>query len=233
VTLDDIYVISDKNSDRFKDLQNELDYLARFVISNDNIHYIYEYNSSNVDETLYKKYATLPTDRTVCLGWDKHNKIIPKDLSLCLNHLHCLSLIKNNNKNYWSLICEDDIFVENKEVFNDQFNQMMSNIPQDADIVWISSGKKHLQCTYRNVCGEDSHTNLIAVNENFIKVPRSRYTDCILLRSQVAELLEQKFLEYKIGVPIDWEYNYILHKNPNIKSYWLSPAIIRQNPKYL
>lgn len=231
--LDDIYVISDQNSDRFKDLQNELDYLARFVISNDHIHYIYEYKASNIDKSHYDKYATWPIDRVKYINWDNYNQIIPRDLSVCLNHLYCLSSIKNNDKNGWSLICEDDIFIENKESFNDQFNNVILNAPQDADILWISSGKKHLECTYKNVCGHDSPINLITVNENFIKVPKSRYADCILLKSQVAGLLEQKFLEYKIATPIDWEYNYILHKNPSIKSYWLSPAIIRQNPKYL
>ena len=231
--LDDIYVISDKTSDRFKDLQNELDYLARFVISKDNIHYVYEYEESDMDEKYYEQYATLPIDRMFSIGWGKNAPIIPRALSVCLNHLYCLSSIKNNNKNGWSLICEDDIFIENKENFNDQFNYTISNAPQDADILWISSGKKHLECTYRNVCGYDSPKDLITVNENFMEVPKSRYADCILLRSQLAGLLEQKFLEYKIGTPIDWEYNYILHNNPNIKSYWLSPAIIRQNPKYL
>lgn len=231
--LDNICIISNKNSERFRDLQNELDYLARFVISRDNILYVYDYDKETITNVDYEQYCTLPNGRINATGWSGSKSKIDKcQLSLCLNHLNCLKLIQSYDQNNWSIICEDDILIPKKELFELNFRSVIDNAPNDAKIIWISSGKKSLNCSFNDVRGFDNPHIPILVNKNFIHIQSSRYTDCILIKNGAAKFLAQKFIEHKFGLPIDWEYNYLLSLYPNIKSYWLTPAIIRQNPKY-
>jgi hypothetical protein len=232
--LENIYIIADTLSDRYQDLQSELACLARFVSSPDKIRYRYPYHTKNISDDHYYSFWTWPDERISVTGWNEGNIMInKKQFSLCLNHLSCLSRISNNNDNNWSLICEDDIYIPNKDSFDTEFAVMINEIPHDADIVWVSTGKKPLDCTYRDVCGYDSPTPLECVNTRFFHIQKSRYTDCILLKRDTAKFLQDKLVEHKIGLPIDWEFNYLLSKYPQIKSYWLMPALIQQNPKYI
>lgn len=234
VVLDNICIIADILSSRYRDLQNELACLTRFVISPSKIKYLYKYYESNITDNHYYSFWTWPEERISVTGWLEGNIILNKRLlSLCLNHLCCLTVVGQNHGNNWSLICEDDFYIPNKKTFTEDFLSIISDCPDDADIIWISSGKKPLDCTYRNVCGYDSQTELTIVNDRFVHVQKSRYADCFLIRSNAARFLQEQLISNKIGLPIDWEFNYILQTHPEIKSYWLTPAIVRQNPAYL
>lgn len=232
--LDNICVIADKASVRYQDLQSELACLARFVSSPKKIKYVYKYHTDNITDLHYYSFWTWPEERITVTGWNEGNIMLDKRwFSLCLNHLYCLSLISNSTNNDWSLICEDDLYIPEKNTFENDFMSMINDMPKDADIVWVSSGKKPLDCTYRNVCGYDSPTPLECTNDRFFHVQKSRYTDCILLKRDTARVLQDKLVENKIGLPIDWEFNYLLSKYSHIKSYWLMPALMQQNPKYI
>lgn len=231
--LDNICIITDTASDRYKDLQNELACLARFVISPSKIKYLYKYYEANIADDHYYGFWTWPEDRISVTGWPKGNNMLNKRLlSLCLNHLCCLTTVGFNKDNSWSLICEDDFYIPNKQTFEEEFSSVLKDCPEDADIIWISSGKKSLNCTYRNVCGYDSKTEPEIVNDRFMHVQKSRYADCFLIKSNAAKFLQEKLISHKIGLPIDWEFNYLLSIYPQIKSYWLTPAIVRQNTSY-
>lgn len=231
--LDSIYVIADVNSNRYEKLQNELACLARFVISKTDIHTIYKYEAGSITDVDYYNYWTWPESR-IMVGWSEGICILNKiSFSLCLNHLYCLTNIGKKQPNGWSMICEDDIFIPNKDAFYTDFENILSDLPDGADIVWVSSGKKPLDCTFRNVTGFDSPTPLNLVKDKYLSVNRSRYTDCILIKNSIANFIAEQFLIYKFTTPIDWEYNYILQMHDTIKSYWLTPAIIQQNPEFL
>jgi len=232
--IENIYVIADQLSDRYQDLQSELACLARFVSDTNKIRYLYRYNTESISDDHYSSFWTWPEEKIPVTGWNEGNIILnKKSFSLCLNHLSCLSLISNKHDNHWYLICEDDIHIPKKDTFEKEFTSMMNDIPHDADIVWVSTGKKPLDCTYRDVCGHDSPAQLECINNRFVHIQKSRYTDCILLKRDTAKFLQEKLLEHKISFPIDWEFNYLLSKYSQIKSYWLMPAIIQQNPKYI
>ena len=232
--LDSIYVIADRSSNRYEKLQNELACLARFVVSNNNIHTTYKYKKDSITDIDYDKYWTWPDDRISKIGWSEGICILNKiSFSLCLNHLYCLISIGDKQSDEWSLICEDDIFIPNKDTFDIDFEIILKTVPNDADVVWVSSGKKPLDCTFRNVTGFDNPNPQNLVNDKYLPVNRSRYTDCILIKHSAAKFISQQFLTHKFTTPIDWEYNYILQMYDNIKSYWLTPAIIQQNSEFL
>jgi hypothetical protein len=231
--LDSIYVIADVNSERYDKLQNELACLARFVISNTNIKTIYKYKKDSIRDIDYYRYWTWPDDRET-IGWSEGIKILNKtSFSLCLNHLECLISIMGKEQNKWSIICEDDIFIPNKNTFDTDFVDILTTMPKDADIIWISSGKKPVNCGFRDVTGYDSPEPLDILHNRYLPINKSRYADCILIKHSAAKFIAKKFLIHKFTIPIDWEYNYILNKYDSIKSYWLVPAIIQQNPEFL
>lgn len=231
--LDSICVIADVASDRFKKLQDELACLARFVSFYTDISIVYEYTKDSVTDIDYYNYWTWPDSRAM-VGWSEGICILNKtSFSLCLNHLYCLTKIGNKHPDKWSLICEDDIFIPNKNTFEMDFEEILKSAPNDADILWISSGKKPLNCTFRDVVGCDYPGTIPIKNDKYLLVNRSRYTDCILIKNSVAKFIAEQFLIYRFATPIDWEYNYILQMHDTIKSYWLTPAIIQQNPEFL
>lgn len=232
--LDSIYVIADVNSNRYEKLQNELACLARFVISKAEIHTAYKYEARSITDVDYYNYWAWPEGRAM-VGWSEGMRMLPKRaLAVCLNHLYCLTMIgKQNKTDEWSMICEDDIFIPNKDAFYTDFEAILNTFPEDADILWVSSGKKPLDSTFRNVTGFDYPGTLHLVKDKYIRINRSRYGDCILIKNSIANFIAKQFLIHKFTTPIDWEYNYILQIHDTIKSYWLTPAIIQQNPEFL
>ncbi len=231
--LDSVYVIADVSSERYEKLQNELACLARFVVSDTKIHTVYKYDRNSISDIDYYNYWTWP-DKRIEMGWSEGICILNKiSFSLCLNHLYCLTQIAKGQSDQWSIVCEDDIFIPNKNTFDTDFEDVLKTIPDDSDILWISSGKKPLNCTFRNVTGFDSVHPLHLINNKYLSVNRSRYTDCILIKNSTAQFIAEQFLIHKFATPIDWEYNYILQMHDTIKSYWLTPAIIQQNPEFL
>jgi hypothetical protein len=229
VKLDKLCIISDQKSERYPILQSELETLTRFVSFNQ---VRYCYRSAAITDYDYYKYWAWPDDRMSKINWapesDNNLMLSEKILSLALNHLFSLKIMSNGDENMWSMVCEDDIQIIDKDNFEKQFNQLWNYIPEDADIIWPSSGKQHPDCSFMDVTGFDP-PHQIEIKNNFAQVARSRYTDCIMIKNKTAKFLLDKFLEHKITTPIDWEYNYIFVLYPELKSYWLSPAIIKQN----
>lgn len=237
--LDKLCIIADKMSVRYPTLQGELDILTRFVSFN-STRYCYKYQSSSISDYDYYQYWTWPDERMAVINWWPDDSIksvnmkggslmLPKhSFSLALNHVFALKLMSEGDENMWSMVCEDDLQIPDKDNFENDINQLLTTIPDDADIIWPSSGKKNLDCTYADVCGFDPSEPITTIN-NFFNISRSRYTDCILIKNKTAKFLADKLLEHRIATPIDWEYNYLLKLYPHIKSYWLSPAIFKQN----
>lgn len=227
-----ICVIADHSSVRFPYLESQIKILSQLC---NNIEYIYKYTESNIPSEVYKDYYGLfpyYKQPTYKLNYSEYCSI--RGFAVVLNHLECLMKIDSFNdkcSDDWSLICEDDILIDDMNNFKDKFLDILNNKPNDADILWISSGKKDLNCTYRDVVGSDPDKSLnYDQNTTYWKIPRSRYGDCILLKNSVANKLLSTAKEYKISYPIDWEYTFWLMNDTTINSYWLQPAIIRQNP---
>lgn len=247
MNLDQLCIIADDKSDRYIELQGELEILTRFVFLN-SIDRIYKYDYRELSDSDRSKYSTNASDRIAKLNYTE-GYIPDRALCVCLNHLTALEKIAQNpDPNQWSMICEDDIYIPNKSTIENDLQELNKNLPNDADLLWISSGKKSLDSTFRNVSGFDLSvilqqrsilmpsifsTEPKIINERYIEIPRSRYADCILIKNHIAKFIAEKFMEHKFATPIDWEYNYILTLYPQIVSYWMIPAILQQNPKFL
>jgi hypothetical protein len=226
------YIIANQNSERFKDLEIELSYFSQFI---PNQTFVYKYSSENITESIRKEYTAPRTLHKIALANHYHyteENIGSSSIAVVLNHLECLNLAAHGDPDGWSLICEDDIFIVNKENFKIEFLAMFENRPKDAEIIWVSSGKKFLDASFRDVTGRSYHKPFKIVNNNFWKINLSRYADCILINNRIALEIANRIIKYKIAMPIDWEYNYILGIDNKINSYWLSPAIVMQNPKF-
>lgn len=230
--LDKITIISDQKGDRFDSLIEEIDVLRNL---SEDIEYIYKYSVSSLGSDIYQKYCgILPYNRPKIHKLIRSEYMSPKAFALAMNHVECLNIISKCDESKWSMVCEDDVYIPDKSNFLNQFIDLMTTKPSDADIIWISSGKKDLGCSYRNITGHDPLEELnYKHTEKYCKIPESRYTDCILIKNSVSHILLDSINKYMISYPIDWEYNFLLKFHPNINSYWLQPSIIRQNPLYL
>lgn len=227
------YIIANQESERFHDLVVELSYFSKIIPEQE---FIYKYYLANISSSIREQYTAPRTLHKIALANHYHyteETMRSSTLALALNHLECLRLSSNRNPEEWTLICEDDIFIDNKNNFESMFSEIINKMPSDADIVWVSSGKKPLDASFMDVAGCLPKNPMILINNYFWKVSLSRYTDCILVKNSAAKELVNRFLTYKIAMPIDWEYNYILSIDDKVKSYWLHPAIIMQNPKFV
>jgi len=230
--LDHVCFIADKGSVRFQDLLEQISIIQGICGS---ICYTYKYNESNIDNNLFYSYYGLPPfNRNPVYKLSYKEYFSTRAFAVVLNHLESFKIVSKKDPNNWSMICEDDILIDDKNNFANNLELIFNDKPQDSDILWVSSGKRDLNCTYRNITGEDPSSSLnYKCDTRFFKVSESRYADCVLLKNSVAEKFLKEAEIYKISYPIDWEYNFWLKNNPQINSYWLQPAIIRQNPKFL
>ncbi len=227
--LDQLCIISDNKSVRYAELQGELEILTRFVFFN-NINYIYKYDYKTLTDYDRSMFSTNAIDRIIRLNYSE-GQITDRSLAVCLNHLEALTKIGfDSDPNLWSIICEDDIYIANKSSFENELCDLTA-LPNDAGIVWISSGKKPLDSTFRDVTGFD-YVDCPKPVGRYVNIQRSRYADCILIKNETAKFIANKFIEHKFATPIDWEYNYLFSLYPQIISYWMMPALIQQNPKF-
>lgn len=227
------YIIAKKESERFHDLEMELSYFKKFISDQE---LVYKYYAANIDSSIRTKYTAPRTLHKIALANHYHysEEIMgASTLALALNHLECLRMSADRNPDEWTLICEDDIFIPDKDNFESNFLNAINTIPLNADILWLSSGKKPLDASFMDITGRTATKPIDVLNNHFWKVSLSRYADCILIKNSSAKEVVNRLLTYKIAMPIDWEYNYILSIDDNIKSYWLHPAIIIQNPKFV
>jgi GR25 family glycosyltransferase involved in LPS biosynthesis len=230
--LDNACFIADRQSIRYKDLKEQV-----LTIKNicKKIHYVYKYNESNIDYISYYNYCGLsPFTRSIVKKLSYKEYFSKRALAVALNHLESFKIIASCSSEGWSMVCEDDIVIINKDSFINDINKLLDSKPTDADMLWISSGKKEPNATYKNITGKNPSPVLkYNVDIKFFKVSESRYADCVLIKNKIAEKLLNEARIYKISYPIDWEYNFWLKNNTEINSYWLQPAIIRQNPKFM
>jgi hypothetical protein len=228
-----ICAIASETSERFYILQRELALLEQ--ICGAKTLYMYKYDTANIPTEMYEKYYGLMPYQARPIPKLEYFPFFPtRAFAVVLNHIECLKHISNLNPNNWSIICEDDIFIEDKTSFENKFWSIFNGKPSDADILWISSGKKNLNCTYRDMVGKDPDPSLNYDKDKlFYKIPQSRYADCILIKNSAAHTICKLAEKYKINYPIDWEYNFWLIADPSLNSYWVQPAIIQQNPKFL
>jgi hypothetical protein len=118
VKLDKLCIISDQKSERYTILQSELETLTRFVSFN---RVRYCYRSAPITDYDYYKYWAWPDDRMSKINWapesGNHLMLSEKILSLALNHLFSLKIMSNGDENMWSMVCEDDIQIIDKDNF--------------------------------------------------------------------------------------------------------------------
>lgn len=230
--LDKVCFIADSKSKRFVSLKEQISIVRNIC---ENIYYIYKYNTENIDNDTYCRYYGLkPFNRNTIHKLDHKELFTTRAFAVVLNHLECFSIISKSDPEQWSMICEDDILIHNKENFIDSMVSLMNEKPENAELLWISSGKKEINCTYRNITGHDPDPKLdYNINTRFCKIPESRYADCVVIKNSLAIKLITLANQYKISYPIDWEYNFWLKIDPSIHSYWVQPAIIKQNPEFM
>jgi hypothetical protein len=227
--ITNIYAIYDDNYIRTPDLLPQLGLLKELTLCN-SITQIYKESNDQNNEL----FTPINDDRkgAINLSWLSSNyELSNVSKSLCINHLECLKLASENNADEWSIIIEDDILLINR--FAEIFNEIIDVLPNDCNVLFPTSGKWPLYY------GLNEHTPLINLNRyekythiiqnikfEFIKISASRCSDFILIKNKAAKFIFNKMIEHKIALPIDWDYKDVL------QSYWLTPAICQQNPKY-
>lgn len=234
--ITNIYAIYDDKYIRTQDLLPQLGLLKELTSCN-SITQIYKESNYQNNEL----FTPINDDRknAINLSWLSSNyELSNVSKSLCINHLECLKLASENNDDEWSIIVEDDILLINR--FSDFFNKILDVLPNDCNVLFPTSGKWPLyygineHISLRNLNRYEKYIHMIQnIKFEFLKISASRCSDFILIKNKVAKFIFNKMIEHKIALPIDWEYNYILTTYKDVlQSYWLTPAICQQNPKY-
>lgn len=235
--INSIYGIYDTGSIRYNDLIEQLDTLKQFSPNNDIVRVYTDAHDIEEDQ-----FVSINEDRRklVYLNWIPQNfKLSEASKSLITNHIKCLKLASCGDPNSWSIIIEDDILLVNH--FHNTFKHIITNLPDDCNVLFPTSGKWPLHYSineHRSMANLSRNTRYIhnIDNKNFelLKISASRCTDFILIKNTAASFILEKMILNRTALPIDWEYNYILTKYKDIlHSYWITPALVRQNSKYL
>lgn len=229
--IDSVCFIANATSPRFPYLQQQVS-IIQDVCSD--ISYIYKYSETNIDTEIYKKYyGLLPYNRRGVLKLSYQEPFTVRAFAVVLNHLECFKHISTKDPNGWSLICEDDIVINSPDSFKKDISLISTDKPANSDILWISSGKRNVDCTYKNITGQDPDPKInYNQNQKYCRISESRYADCVLIKNNIVSIFLKNAEEYKISYAIDWEYNFWLKINPYINSYWVQPALIKQNPQF-
>ena len=145
-------------------------------------------------------------------------------IAISLSHFYAYKQISESHD--CGLIFEDDVILSNN--FMNVFNQYLSQLPKDYDMLFIGDGcNLHIQrheliptkniyekCLYPTKWGGDG---------------AGRCTDSYLVNKKCAKILCEYInnLSYKINLPIDWWLNVAARDN-NFKAYWAEPTIVTQ-----
>lgn len=183
-----------------------------------NVSFISNYNRTDGETALYNNDIKYLPDEKIWIEKSKNYYIeIPRfrilslgEISCGLNHMHAWKKIATNGD---GLILEDDvIFCKN---FEQIFNQIVIDKPNDLDVLFIGGGFHH-----------EHVAKTVAIKNNFYKKYHpSTNTVCAYLLTQRAA--QKLCLEAKNHtMPIDFEMNYLFDKL-NFNIYHHIPYIVK------
>jgi GR25 family glycosyltransferase involved in LPS biosynthesis len=145
-------------------------------------------------------------------------------IAISLSHFYAYKQISDNYDN--GLIFEDDVILSND--FVNIFNNYISQLPQDYDMLFIGDG-----------CNFHIPNHKLIPNKNIYQVyddgstectyGYTRCTDSYLVNKKCAEKICHYItnLSYKIDLPIDHWLN-IVSRDNDFKVYWAEPTIATQ-----
>ena len=177
-----------------------------------NLEFINEFDKEELTQDILNKFYLPSNDewnKKVSPLWNPyiHRFRILNDAEISCTIKHILA-IKKVAENGDAFIIEDDLLL--KPNFTNDFNIMMSELPNDWDVVIVGSG-----CNL--------HANNIIEGKKFYKAPNpaTRCLDSYLLSQKAAIKIMETIIPFQLVS--DWEIAYHLYIH-NLNTYWLEPS---------
>lgn len=171
-------------------------------------------------------YEFIEIDRDELEGYDLSifENIPNSYMAIGLSHMYAYNQIKDNYDE--ALIFEDDVILCDN--FIDIFNNYLTQLPKDYDMLFIGDGcKLHIQkdnlisnkniykkCLYPTSWGGDGCTRCI---DSYLVSKKCAIKICKYINN----------IKYKINTTTDWWLN-IVARDINLEIYWAEPTIVLQ-----
>lgn len=129
----------------------------------------------------------------------------PAEISCTIKHILAIKKVAENGD---AFIIEDDLLL--KEHFIEDFNSMISDLPNDWDLIMVGSG-----CNL--------HADNITNDKKFYKAknPATRCLDSYLISQKAAQKIIDTIIPFQLVS--DWEVAYHIYLH-NLTTYWLEPS---------
>lgn len=206
LNIEKVYVIHyTKLEDRRKKIMEQFSNIS-------NLEFINDYDKDDLNaEILEKFYYPSPTEwvKKVSPLWNPEihrfrNLNLP-EISCTIKHILAIKRISENGDGF---IIEDDLLL--KENFVEEFNLMISDLPDDWDLVIVGAG-----CNL--------HSDNITKDKRLYKAknPATRCLDSYLISQKAAKKIMDTIIPFQLVS--DWELAYHIYLH-NLNTYWLEPS---------
>jgi GR25 family glycosyltransferase involved in LPS biosynthesis len=204
--------------ERKKYLTNILDSFEMTYVFNEK--YDRDTISKDIIEKYYKNNPQIWEEKTkglytIIIG---HRELKNSEICNGISHISSLKKISEDINDY-GIIIEDDVIFKNY-FKNDLFN-VMNDIPNDYDIIFLGSEYDIYHLDKLN------NSKTIKIKNNIFKKtpPKTRTVDAYIVKKDFAKKLYDNI--NSLTLPFDFELNYWLDKL-NANCYWVDPGLVKQ-----
>lgn len=157
--------------------------------------------------------------------WDKNAHLFrvltPGEISVAIKQLLAVKQIADSNE--CGLILEDDALPIQFD-FKSQIQQLLEDLPNDWDIVFIGEG-----CGINSIKSKIASCNL-KVQDGYCKAahPATNCAEAYIIKPDIARKIYKTSLPFQLAY--DWELAHTLYKL-NLNAFWAVPPIFTQGSK--
>lgn len=138
-----------------------------------------------------------------------------------ISHIESYKKIMESDDDY-GIILEDDVIFNGN--FKNDINDIISETPQDYDIIFFGSSFSMELLDRLNL------SKSIKISNNIYKKipPKTRTVDGYVITKKLAKLLYNEIK--KVTLPLDFGLNYFF-KKLDVNCYWYDPGVIKQGSR--
>jgi GR25 family glycosyltransferase involved in LPS biosynthesis len=207
LNIDSVYVV---HYTKLLDRKNKI--VEQFGGIVDNLHFINEFDQEELSDDILKEYY-LPDPmkwvNKVSPLWDvrihRPRYLNIAEISCTIKHIIALEQVAKNGDGF---IIEDDLLI--KDNFLEEFNETMSNLPADWDVIMIGAGCQ-------------MHTKELIPGVKLYKRehPATRCLDSYLISQKTARKIIETVKPFQLISDWEFAFQFFLH---NLNVYWLEPS---------